>query len=120
MAEVRVQKVTEEIKLPETKILVDRNLIHLSFDHVTLPLELSAKNREALGILLSIRHENVSKDYLLSLEECTNKTAEATARQVKEVLPLYNLTRYRKLSKILFLPIIYEVSYPTGHLVSKV
>ena len=100
MAEKRVQKVSEQIKSPETKLLVDRNLMYLSFDHVTLPLELSAKNREALGILLSVRHENVSKDFLLSLEESTNKTADATARQVKQVLSLYNLTRYRKLSQI--------------------
>ena len=95
LANERVAKITELIKSDLMKNLCDQNLVHLSFDHVTLPIELSSSNREALGVLLSIRYQDSSKTYLLSLEQSESKTADATTEKVQEILKMYNLDRFR-------------------------
>ena len=54
-AERRVENIIELIRSDETKKkLIEKNYVHLSFDHVTLPTTLSAKNQKALGVMISI------------------------------------------------------------------
>ena len=94
-AERRVENIIELIRSEETKKLIEKNYVHLSFDHVTLPTTLSAKNREALGVMISIRHENKMKTFLLSLEESDCKAAETVRDKILEVLTFYDLQTQR-------------------------